>query len=330
VDSGAGIDTPRRLRHPSQARHAGGIVSHIFLSYDNEDREFARQLVGLLEAAGWRVWWDRRIPTGKTWRAVLDKALADMGCMIVLWSTRSVESRWVIEEAEEGMSRGKLLPLLIEDVRPPRGFREVQALSFVSWDRTADAPCFRSLLQDILAATGRPTERGASTGGDVGADTRQAIRTNEGGQPQSRRLRTVLLVAGAAAVAVGLGIAFMSKDRTSATEQAAAAGARTKSEPVTESPADRSPVTHEGAAPEPDATKTPSVRTGERAAIVVDPPSNVRESPNGRIICSIAEKRTIRIFSAIDHSSGRWYETDICGGTRKGVIHQSQVELSVE
>jgi hypothetical protein len=131
-------------------------MAHVFISYDAEDRELAREIVTGLEAAGWSVWWDRRIPAGKTWRSVLDKALEDMDCMLVLWSARSIESHWVIEEAEEGRSRGKLLPLLMEPVRPPRGFREIQALSFVDWDRSAEAACFRTLLHDLAALTGEP------------------------------------------------------------------------------------------------------------------------------------------------------------------------------
>ena len=136
-------------------------MAHIFVSYDSEDRDLARAIVALLEAHGWSVWWDRRIPAGKTWRAVLDKALEEMDCMLVLWSSRSVESHWVIEEAEEGRSRGKLLPVLIEPVRPPRGFREIQASSFVDWDRTAEAACFRTLLQDLAALTGEQPREAA-------------------------------------------------------------------------------------------------------------------------------------------------------------------------
>jgi hypothetical protein len=128
-------------------------MAHVFISYDSEDREIAREIVTRLEAQGWSVWWDRRIPTGKTWRSVLDKALQEMDCMLVLWSSRSIESHWVIEEAEEGRDRGKLLPLLIEPVRPPRGFREIQALSFVDWDRSVGAPCFQTLLHDLAELT---------------------------------------------------------------------------------------------------------------------------------------------------------------------------------
>jgi hypothetical protein len=142
-------------------------MAHIFLSYDSHDRSIARQIVAQLEANGWSVWWDRRIQTGKPWRAALDKALREMDCMVVLWSAQSIDSDWVIEEAEEGRARGKLLPVLIEAVAAPRGFRQIQALSFVDWDGTAQAGCFRTLLQDLQAITGEAKHRSAGSGAEA-------------------------------------------------------------------------------------------------------------------------------------------------------------------
>jgi hypothetical protein len=48
----------------------GEDMARIFLSYSREDREQARRIVRLLEIAGFEVWWERRIPAGKTWRRV--------------------------------------------------------------------------------------------------------------------------------------------------------------------------------------------------------------------------------------------------------------------
>ena len=97
-------------------------MADIFLSYANEDRESARAVAGLLESAGCTVWWDRRIPAGRTWRSMIEEALRDMRCMVVLWSSHSVDSDWVKEEAEEARAVGKLVPVLIEAVKPPVGF----------------------------------------------------------------------------------------------------------------------------------------------------------------------------------------------------------------
>lgn len=59
------------------------------------------------------------------------------------------------------------------------------------------------------------------------------------------------------------------------------------------------------------------------AAIVFAPPSNVRVSPGGAILCSVRQKKTINIYGTIKHTDGVWVYTDVCGTT--GVIHSGQL-----
>jgi TIR domain/Bacterial Ig-like domain (group 2) len=135
-------------------------MADIFLSYANEDRETARAVAGLLESAGWTVWWDRRIPAGRTWRSVIEEALREMRCMVVLWSANSVESDWVKEEAEEGRGMGKLIPVMIESVKPPVGFRSIQAADLTDWNGSSDSLGARQLLADLEAVMGKPARGG--------------------------------------------------------------------------------------------------------------------------------------------------------------------------
>ena len=132
-------------------------MADIFISYANEDKETAARLAGFLESIGWSVWWDRRIPAGRTWRAVLQEALRDMRCMIALWSQDSVESPWVAEEAEEARKLGKaLVPILIQRVEPPIGFRTIQAADLVNWDGSRDDPAAKMLIADLESLLGKP------------------------------------------------------------------------------------------------------------------------------------------------------------------------------
>jgi hypothetical protein len=132
-------------------------MADIFISYANEDRDSAARFAAHLESIGWRVWWDRRIPAGRTWRAVLAEALVDARCMIVLWSENSVESPWVAEEAEEARRLGKkLVPVLIQRVEPPMGFRTIQAADLTGWDGSADDPALRQLIADLQSLIGTP------------------------------------------------------------------------------------------------------------------------------------------------------------------------------
>jgi formylglycine-generating enzyme required for sulfatase activity len=124
-------------------------MSDIFISYARADRPRAEALARALEDHGWSVWWDWRIPAGKTFRQVIQEQLDKARCVIVLWSATSVTRAWVIEEAAEGAQRGILVPALIENVRPPLGFREIQAADLVGWEGDAAAPAFRRLCSDI-------------------------------------------------------------------------------------------------------------------------------------------------------------------------------------
>ena len=66
-----------------------------------------------------------------------------------------------------------------------------------------------------------------------------------------------------------------------------------------------------------------------KLATVFDPPSNVRATPNGTVLCSIDNIFQITIDgpAKVDGYEGDWYYTNICDGTR-GVIHASQLKFS--
>jgi hypothetical protein len=118
------------------------IMSDIFVSYAHEDRSRAEELAQRLEGRGWSIFWDRTIPIGKTWRETIGRELASARCVIVLWSKSSIESGWVQEEADDAKRRGVLLPVLIEKVQPPMGFRSIQAAELVDWDASEPPHAF--------------------------------------------------------------------------------------------------------------------------------------------------------------------------------------------
>jgi hypothetical protein len=105
-------------------------MEDIFLSYAREDREVAAQITAQLESLGWSVWWDREIPAGKTWRQLIEDALKNMRCLVVLWSNASIQSDWVREEADEGRSQ-------VEEVRERIGIRTREQLVSPSRDQHA-------------------------------------------------------------------------------------------------------------------------------------------------------------------------------------------------
>lgn len=61
-------------------------------------------------------------------------------------------------------------------------------------------------------------------------------------------------------------------------------------------------------------------------ATVIDPPSNVRDSPNGNIICTIPDRRQINVYRYAD-AANQWLYTNACGSNTDGVIHISQIRF---
>ncbi len=55
-------------------------------------------------------------------------------------------------------------------------------------------------------------------------------------------------------------------------------------------------------------------------SLIFDPPSNIRKSPNGPVLCTITEKTVIQVYA---EPRGEWYSTSACGGN--GWIHSSQI-----
>lgn len=99
-------------------------MTDIFISYSRKDRERIKPLAEALQkTCGWSVWWDVRIPAGKTFDEVIETALDKARCVIVVWSETSVKSHWVKTEAEEGRDRGILIPIAIDDITNSIGFQ---------------------------------------------------------------------------------------------------------------------------------------------------------------------------------------------------------------
>jgi len=87
----------------------------------------------VLESAGFSVWWDRQIQAGVTYDRVIEASIAEAKCVVVVWSATSVESEYVRSEVEEAAGRNILIPVLIDDVKPPLAHRRRQAVSLVGW-----------------------------------------------------------------------------------------------------------------------------------------------------------------------------------------------------
>ena len=126
----------------------------IFISYSREDRARVGVLAEALEREGWRVWWDRKLMPGDTFDRVITEALAAAKVVVAVWSRISVDRDWVLNEADEGRRRNILVPVRIDPVDIPLGFRRVQAADLSGWKGEQDHPELINLFAENRHAAG--------------------------------------------------------------------------------------------------------------------------------------------------------------------------------
>jgi hypothetical protein len=66
----------------------GTSLSDIFISYSRGDKARVKPLAEELTRQGWSVWWDHTILPGKSWDRVIEKALDEARCVVVLLVAR--------------------------------------------------------------------------------------------------------------------------------------------------------------------------------------------------------------------------------------------------
>jgi polar amino acid transport system substrate-binding protein len=131
-------------------------MSDIFISYKREEQPVARKLADGLQKKGWSVWWDPEVRAGERFDDVIEKALIESKCVVVLWSKLSVNSQNVKDEATYALNRDKLVPIVIEELELPFRFERINTGQLIDWDGSDNFPGFQKLLDDIVSILGEP------------------------------------------------------------------------------------------------------------------------------------------------------------------------------
>src|SRR3954454_23558985 len=124
-------------------------MADIFISYAREDYGIAQRVAEALSTIKCSVWWDRDIIAGQEFDEVIERELDLARCVIVLWSSYSVSSRWVRNEAASAAERGVLVPALIQRVKLPLAFRGTHTVDLTEWDGDPANTDFRSIRRAV-------------------------------------------------------------------------------------------------------------------------------------------------------------------------------------
>jgi TolB-like protein/Tfp pilus assembly protein PilF len=121
----------------------------IFLSYTREDQAAAQRFAEGFEAQGFSVWWDATLRSGEAYDQVTEEALRTAKAVVVLWSKKSVASRWVRAEATLAERNRALVPARIELCDLPIMFELTQTADLCRWTGEVSDPAWRAFLADV-------------------------------------------------------------------------------------------------------------------------------------------------------------------------------------
>jgi hypothetical protein len=132
-----------------------GNDSFVFVSYKRKDLALVAPLMLHLQHTGWNLWYDRGIPGGAEWHAMLEERLSACTAVVLFVSQAAVDSKYVRREVQFADSLNKpIIAVELETARLRRGMglllNQYQMISKNAQD------CFTQLSQalDRIGAAG--------------------------------------------------------------------------------------------------------------------------------------------------------------------------------
>ena len=124
-------------------------MTDIFLSYSRDDQAVARHFAEGFTHAGLSVWWDVTLKSGVDYDTATEQALRGAKAVVVLWSNKSVASRWVRTEATIALQCKTFVPVTIEPCQRPIMFELTQTADLSHWQGDLSDPVWMTLLNDV-------------------------------------------------------------------------------------------------------------------------------------------------------------------------------------
>jgi TIR domain len=134
------------------------MKNYIYISYSHKDWNYVRSLEKTLEQKGFNVWIDKRLDYGSDWPIEIQKKLDDCGAMVLVMSSNSFKSKWVQNELNRALRKGKpVFPLLLEGDEPWLAIESIQYIDVTSGKMPEEK--FYQLLAGVLPRRKMPEDR---------------------------------------------------------------------------------------------------------------------------------------------------------------------------
>ena len=157
----------------------------IFLSYNREDQARAKLFAEAFEAQSFKVWWDVGLRTGEAYDEVTETALRTAKAVVVLWSKKSVQSRWVRAEATLADRNKTLVPCMIEPCERPIMFELTQTAELSHWDGAPTDKVWLSFLSDVRRFLAKEMPAAPHVQVDLPRSSTRHVGRGKAGEPPS-------------------------------------------------------------------------------------------------------------------------------------------------
>jgi hypothetical protein len=128
----------------------------LFVSYSRKDKAMAQHVADALEIQGYEVFWDADIPPGQKFDTYIMEQLRTSDAVVVLWSSHSVGSDYVKEEADYAKANKVLVPLRIDETALPFGFTRIHTTDLLHWHGSIQDPEWRRVIDSIESSMTSP------------------------------------------------------------------------------------------------------------------------------------------------------------------------------
>ena len=115
------------------AKSANDLMTHVFLSYAEEDKPIMKQVQRSLRRAGFTVWTNTTdIQTGVAFQQAIDRGIEEADNLVYLLSPNSVKSEYCQAELDYALSLNKrVIPLLAKETEPTQIPAPLQKLQYI-------------------------------------------------------------------------------------------------------------------------------------------------------------------------------------------------------
>lgn len=135
-------------------------MADVFVSYARESETVACRVAEGLKAAGYDVWWDRKLLPHNAFAQSIESEVRAAKAVVVIWTEQAIESQWVRAEADLARKLNKLVQASIGDCAIPLPFNQFQTVRLEHWDGEPSDPHWSKVLASVAFLTGRIPEGG--------------------------------------------------------------------------------------------------------------------------------------------------------------------------